>query len=1271
MIRDALVSNSKVREMQDTNIHLKRKSGLRRKLLRATLVFVAMLFFWATPVEVMATHIVGGELTYRCLGDGRFEIQLIVLRDCDNAQDGAVFDDPASIGVFVRNERTGRFSRNGKNLFDVVGGGGSLGPQGFDIPLIDTDTIQEIIPATCLDDRQPGDLCIERAVYRTVLHRFNRDVEDLYFVYQRCCRNQILDNIEDPLETGMSLMLKFSREARISCNSAPELADFPPLYYCRGVPLEVEQGGPDIDGDSIVYRLCAPLTGASLGTSKPQPPNVPPNNTVDSAYNPVTWVHSTYSTSDMLGNPDDPLTIDPETGVLTGTPLINGQFLVGICIDEYRDGMRINTFRRDFEMNVRSCEQGPIADFELPEVLCDEDRTVTFFNTSVDADNYQWFVDSGDGPEFFTHEEDPPPYTFPDTGRYYVTLVAALDTLCFDTLTKPIDVQINGLIPDFDVVLDECVDSLVLAPIDKSIDTIGHIVEWTWIVDTGDTILVSNDSLPQWIFRDPLTIDITLELLSSNGCTNSLTKENIQLNIIDFEFLGDTVEVCPFEPTEIVAQSDPGLTYTWDPVEGLDLSNPHSPLVSIDSSRLYRVAVTDGICTLEDSVMVIVKPVSEFVFTDIADSCDIQRIVVAKGMVPGSGNWYSDDDYSDLIGQGDTLIIDVPISQTVYFTGIDTISECLIRDSVNLRSFIVNLQYQDKYDFCMGETGIINLVNIDPLDTVSIIWEPNDIIVGDLDQLQIEVFSDVPIVETLYFDAVNQFGCELRDSIVVEFHPFEEVDFEYDYRCGDSTVQFTITTGGSFPVVWDFGDGNTSTERNPTHTYEEEGIYTVVLRSLGFCPDTSQAEIVINFFDINLQDTVISCFGEEVTLNPGGDPNLVYEWSPPELFDDPEAATQVVQVDEDTRVTVIVFDPDADTTCILFDTIDIVIPPEFEIETSVDTLLQCEEGEFTLDVDVQPDTIPVSIVWTDDQGNVIDSTREIVVEAGESEFYTVVVTDEFGCQRTQVIPVIFDPLDFDFEVGAEDTLCVLEPTIIVITGLDPDEQYIIEWMDHPSIVSGHRDDTLHIVPDGPTTYTVAVTNEAGCTEVKSVQVSPRDLSDIIIAIAIPDEIIKGEESNLDVLNGSPFWDYTWTDTSTELTLSDTNIKDPVASPEKTTTYYVEVEDEYGCIAGDSVTVEVIVLPCEPPYVFLPNAFSPNGDGTNDVLYVRGVHIIKVELMIYNRYGQKVFETDDQEDGWDGFFDGKQAPAGAYGYHLYVMCNCGGEYVETGSVNIVR
>jgi len=1211
------------------------------------LLLVIALSFSTT--ELKASHIVGGELTYKCLGNNQFELQLTFFRDCEHALPDAFFDNPAVIWVY-----------------DELGN--PLSP-GFRRILLENPEIVQVVepvPSGCVPEELQDEVCVERAIYRKNVTLADRR-GGYIFAYQRCCRNETLTNITDPTNTGTTLTVRISQDALESCNSAPDLGDFPPLYICRGEDFALTQTGIDVDGDSIVYRLCAPFLGATFDDPRPAGNQEVPDYPFDS----ITWEgDNLYSTMDMLGNPDDPLTIDPQTGIISGTPLINGQFQVGICIEEYRDGILIGTTQREFQLNVRSCIGDPIADFEMPDIVCDT-LDVQLINTSIFADTYQWFVDLGNGPEFFSNEESPI-YTFPDTGLYEIILVASQDTSCFDTLAREISLQISGLVPDFEVAFEDCRDTVVLAPVDLSIDTIGEIVQWYWEVNNGDTVFTSTEQAPKWVFDEQFVFDLKLVVTSSNGCIDSLEKFDISFNLIDFEFIGDTVDICPFERIQIVASSDSTLSYTWDPIAGLHPPDSHNPTVITDTSILYTVTVTDGICTVVDSILVNVLPVSDIVLTDLADSCDLERIVIAENLVEGSGNWYHDNEYTDLIASGDTLRIEVPFEKRVYFTGLDTISNCLIQDSIDLVSFMVNLEFDDNIDLCQGESLDIELDNIDSNDTLVVVqWDPNPIIISDLDSLVITIQSDSIFTTWLHFEVENQFGCSLRDSIMVTYHEQEEVSFDADYKCGESEVQFTYTSDWVGSVIWDFGDGNSSTELNPLHEYEEEGVYIVSLTSTGRCFDTDTMELTINFFDIDIQDTIIACFADSVTLNPGGDPSLSYEWSPESLFSNPNEASPTVQVDNDTTITVVIFDPEADDTCILYDTIQIVVPPLFTISSIPDTLALCELKEHNLEVVIDTEDANVSIQWFDEDGNLIGEDTIITVFPGDHDFYEVVVTDEFGCELRVTIPVVFDLLEFGFGFLDNEVACINDTTAIIITGLDPDQEYMFEWQDHPSIIEGLRSDTLVIYAEETVTYVVAVTNEDGCTKIDSFTVEPRDLTLLIDAIADPSTIQPGENSMLDVLGASDDWIFMWTDTSAELTLSALDIRNPIASPIKPTTYWVTVIDEFGCVGMDSVTINTTELPCEFPYVYLPNAFSPNGDGINDVLYVRGIDIDEMELIIYNRLGQQVFRSRDIRNGWDGTFNGEEMPPDVYAYHLWVLCIGGDEDVQKGNVSLIR
>jgi gliding motility-associated-like protein len=131
-------------------------------------------------------------------------------------------------------------------------------------------------------------------------------------------------------------------------------------------------------------------------------------------------------------------------------------------------------------------------------------------------------------------------------------------------------------------------------------------------------------------------------------------------------------------------------------------------------------------------------------------------------------------------------------------------------------------------------------------------------------------------------------------------------------------------------------------------------------------------------------------------------------------------------------------------------------------------------------------------------------------------------------------------------------------------------------------------------------------------------------------------------------------------------LSDSTTARPLAAPTETKTYYLYVIDEFLQQSYDTVIVEVVN--CD---IFIPNIFSPNNDGLNDVLYVRGEGIAQLSFVIFNRWGEKVFETSDPHHGWDGTFKGKQAETGVYVYMVNVTLENGQTVKRSGNVTLVR
>ena len=108
-----------------------------------------------------------------------------------------------------------------------------------------------------------------------------------------------------------------------------------------------------------------------------------------------------------------------------------------------------------------------------------------------------------------------------------------------------------------------------------------------------------------------------------------------------------------------------------------------------------------------------------------------------------------------------------------------------------------------------------------------------------------------------------------------------------------------------------------------------------------------------------------------------------------------------------------------------------------------------------------------------------------------------------------------------------------------------------------------------------------------------------------------------------------------------------------------------------CTREDTVEIKVFEIICEDPFVFIPNAFSPNGDGYNDVLYVRGLYIEKVIFRIFDRWGEMVFESQDVSQGWDGVFRDSPLQPDVYDYYLDVTCIGGLKSIVKGNVTLMR
>jgi gliding motility-associated-like protein len=199
-----------------------------------------------------------------------------------------------------------------------------------------------------------------------------------------------------------------------------------------------------------------------------------------------------------------------------------------------------------------------------------------------------------------------------------------------------------------------------------------------------------------------------------------------------------------------------------------------------------------------------------------------------------------------------------------------------------------------------------------------------------------------------------------------------------------------------------------------------------------------------------------------------------------------------------------------------------------------------------------------------------------------------------------------------------------------------------------------------------TTFTVNSTSDDGCEATDEVTVSVSNLG-ANSAVATATDYVIGADQTTQLQGGPSGYTYSWTPASS---LSNANSANPVASPGENTIYTLTITDGE-CTASDTVSIRVLNLICGPPNIYVPNAFTPNDDDKNEKLYVRGVNLTEVHLVIFDRWGEMVFESRSLQDGWDATFKGKPVDPDVFVYYLEAVCAGGEEYFEEGNVTVIR
>lgn len=488
----------------------------------------------------------------------------------------------------------------------------------------------------------------------------------------------------------------------------------------------------------------------------------------------------------------------------------------------------------------------------------------------------------------------------------------------------------------------------------------------------------------------------------------------------------------------------------------------------------------------------------------------------------------------------------------------------------------------------------------------------------------------------------------------------------------DCKVQFTGTTGLTNPLqwFWDFGDGNNGTGQIVTHSYSQVGTYIVRLKAVGVgtCPatDTFYASHVLtinNVFAVDFNNTG-NCLGDNYSFND----NTVltvgsitgYSWD----FGDgsPPQQTQ--------NTTHIYTAPGVYDVKLVVSTSGICRADSIIKKVFVDTrptasfapVNSCINIPISF-TDASTNTVGGVSVWSWSFGDAVSSTLQNPTHAyllPGSYMASLTVQSLHGCVSVEVAKplTIFDIPVADYNIAYP---CVDQGTVFIdvsqsnngnITGW--------QWEFGDGVFSTLQHPTHIYRTEGNYTASLTVQSQYGCfsnpkliplTITKAIAFAGRD------TIATYDMPIQLQATGGD--------SYMWTPATG---LNNPFIGNPVAILRDDITYTVKVTDMNGCFSDDDVFIKVY----SNNDVLVPGSFTPNGDGLNDIIKPLGFGLKKIEyFMIYNRYGELVFETHELDKGWNGIAKGKPQPMGTYTYRVKAVNYKNKPVEHVGTIILLR
>ncbi len=501
-------------------------------------------------------------------------------------------------------------------------------------------------------------------------------------------------------------------------------------------------------------------------------------------------------------------------------------------------------------------------------------------------------------------------------------------------------------------------------------------------------------------------------------------------------------------------------------------------------------------------------------------------------------------------------------------------------------------------------------------------------------------------LDDIYFGATTM----QTDSLKVTVLPKPVIDVTPDATvCAGTAVQLnTVTTGTS--VTWTPSTYLSDPSiLNPIATPPSTIKYYAEANAGSGCSSRDSVTITVlrKPVVLSIADTAV-CAGSSIVLQTSISDATQIQWQPSSSLNNSSIASPTASP---TSFTEYIVTATNNGMCAVKDSVKVNVKPLPVVTLTNDTTV-CGTASVQLQA-----TGGGTYSWSPATGLSSTSISNPVAQPASTTEYKVTVTGANGCPVIDSVTIQVSPAPV-FSISPQ-TQAVCEGAPITITASGGD---VYNWTPAPGITNPNQP-AITLTPTASGSYTVNISHTAckvNQTLTASVQVNPLP---VVTVSKSGDVTCLSLQSQLAATGGST---YLWTPAAS---LSNPAIANPVASPLTNTTYTVKVGSPEGCFTESSITVNF--LGGTGSTFYIPNAFTPNGDGLNDEFrpYFPGVQ--KFKMLIFNGWGELIYKTTDINKGWDGVYKGRKQGTDVYVYVLTAEGICGGSLFRKGSFLLIR